>query len=163
MFIVILFNIIVYCIAFSFISNLGGYKKNLPFSFSLAIFIVYYLITPTYFFYSGRKTIWGDEKVFATVGVDISDYYVTVLLYYGIANIFYILGYIIPKTKKKFILKGKKLFEIKLINPQRTIVVLFSIIFFIVLANFVFYGFNISALLIGDESQALGGNAGLSN
>lgn len=163
MFLILFFNIFVYCFSFLILQNLGGLKKNLPFAFSLFIFVIYYFITPTYFYFAGRKTIWGDEEVYNNVGVDISDYYGTVLFYYGIANLFFALGYLIPKSNNLVVKKAKYLSKVVLINGGATAVSIFTILFLLILANFAVSGFSLVGLLKGDDSQAIGGLPGFSN
>ena len=100
LFLAIVLNILVYLLGFKLIRKVGGVKLNLPYTLSLVMFVIYYFVTPLYFYFQGRKTIWGDEENYFGVGVDISDFYGISLIYYGIANLLFICGYILFKEKQ---------------------------------------------------------------
>jgi len=147
----ILLNILVYLIGFYLVWRNGGVTKNLALWFSLVIFVVYYFITPVYFYYIGRTTIWGD--LYPGVGVNIIDYYGISLIYYGIANFCFILGYFCFRYKKKSIKIDIKIFTRE--NTRGPIILAFVVCYLIVLINFISSGFNPLDFLLGDTESSL--------
>jgi len=160
---VILLNLIVYALGTYSIIRLGGVKKNLTFTFSIFLFTIYYFITPVYFYFTNRKTIWGEEGGFYSIGVDISDYYDNVLLYYGLANLFFIIGYLIPKQVQKNIVRANYLSTVKFYNPEKKALLLLMFFFIVVLVNFIISGFDLISLLRGNDEESIGGVPGSSN
>lgn len=90
------------------------------------MFVIYYFVTPLYFYFQGRKTIWGDEENYFGVGVDISDFYGISLIYYGIANLLFICGYILFKEKQG---KEKTIRSIEKISNKRNSFVIWFMYF----------------------------------
>lgn len=157
LFLAIVLNILVYLLGFKLIRKIGGVKPNLPYTLSLVLFVIYYFVTPLYFYFQGRKTIWGDEENYFGVGVDISDFYGISLIYYGIANLLFICGYILFKGKqgnekliesieRKYIIKG--------------ILFSFGLCTGLVFINYLIEGINPLQVIFGDSENVLYGEGG---
>ena len=91
-YLIILFNLIVYVAGWVFVL-LNGLRKHVVFAFSWFIFSIYYLLTPLYFYSKGRATIWGDQGAFLGVGENILEYYDEGFLYFGFASLSFCLLY----------------------------------------------------------------------
>ncbi len=158
----LLFNVFVYILGIFVVIRNGGIKHNLPFAFSILIFIIYHFITPVYFLLSGRETIWGDEGMNRNIGVDISDYYLIGLNYYALANLLFIIGYLLIRNNKKSS-------EVQQQTPQQVarlksaVVISFIICFGIVLFNFLNEGLNPLLVLFGDNENVIAGKIATSN
>ncbi|MBK7604727.1 MAG: hypothetical protein IPI15_14325 [Saprospiraceae bacterium] len=100
LFLAIVLNILVYLLGFKLIRKVGGVKLNLPYTLSLVMFVIYFFTQFPLFYFPREKTITGDEENYFGVGVDISDFYGISLIYYGIANLLFICGYILFKGKQ---------------------------------------------------------------
>ena len=158
--IAIVINVLVYVFGFGVIKKIGGIRYNLTYVFSLLLFFIYYFITPIIFYFLGRSTIWGDEGPNQGVGVKILDYYGKTLIYYGIANLFFILGYIFFKRKN---IQIEQLDEPKKDVVQRAIIISFILCTGVVFSNYLAEGINPLDIFLGDTDSAIGGVTGSSN
>lgn len=158
----ILLNLLIYGMGLYVIKRNGGIKQNLPFAFSWLIFIVYHFITPLYFYLSGRETIWGDEDTNRNVGVDISDYYFIGMNYYAIANLCFILGYLVLTRKVMPVLSPLK-YTLPMDKLRVGVIVSFLICFSLVLFNFLNEGLNPILILFGDTQNEIAGITATSN
>jgi hypothetical protein len=120
---------------------------NIGVFFYLIVSLIYLFVTPLFFYYSGRKTVWGD-LFGSSIGVDISDYYDNTLLYYGIALFFFLAGYFYWRSKKIQITASKKLF-----NPQKKIILVFIFSFSLVFIDFLMAGINPIDVLLGESER----------
>ncbi|MEP7195895.1 MAG: O-antigen polymerase [Saprospiraceae bacterium] len=153
---IILFNICVYGFGLV-LCYYKGLRENLIFSFSWLMFSIYYFLTPWYFYSIGRRTIWGDDAGYQGVGEDIYDYYDEGLLYYGIANLLFLIGfYFISRYKPNFKIK-------EFIDNKSLIVVIYFICLGLVLINFSLTGFSIIDIIRGNSDETLFGATGASN
>lgn len=161
--IAIVFNLMVYALGIYILVKNGGIKKNLIFGFCMLLFTIYYFITPVYFYSVGRRTIWGDELGHRGVGVNILDFYDTGLLLYGLANLFFILGYISTKSNISAIPNQIKTFEFSKEKRTWGIIISFVICFSLVLYNFINDGLDLVTLLFGSKELSIAGMAATSN
>ncbi|MEO6190181.1 MAG: hypothetical protein ABIO44_07255 [Saprospiraceae bacterium] len=153
---IILFNICVYGFGIV-LCYYKGLRENLIFGFSWLMFTIYYFLTPWYFYSIGRRTIWGDDVGYQGVGEDIYDYYDEGLLYYGIANLLFLLGFF-------FISKYKQHFKIKKFRDNKSLIVVISFICLgLVILNFGLTGFSIIDIIKGNSDETLFGATGASN
>ena len=157
LFLAIVLNILVYLLGFKLIRKVGGVKLNLPYTLSLVMFVIYYFVTPLYFYFQGRKTIWGDEENYFGVGVDISDFYGISLIYYGIANLLFICGYILFKEKQG---KEKTIRSIEKKYLIKGILLSFGLCTFLVIINYLIEGINPLQVIFGDSENVLYGEGG---
>ncbi len=150
------FNILVYAFGF-FVVYGKGLWKNLIFSFTWLLFTIYYFLTPWYFYSVGRSNIWGDDVGYNGVGENISEYYDEGLLYYGIANLLFLIGF--------FIVKDTKLHDLKdhYKDNKNIAILLFFICLILVLFNFVLSGLNLVDIALGSSEENLFGASGASN
>ncbi|MBL0119971.1 MAG: hypothetical protein IPP89_13555 [Saprospiraceae bacterium] len=157
LFLAIVLNILVYLLGFKLIRKIGGVKPNLPYTLSLVMFVIYYFVTPLYFYFQGRKTIWGDEENYFGVGVDISDFYGISLIYYGIANLLFICVYILFKEKQG---KEKTISSIEKKYLIKGILLSFGLCTFLVIINYLIEGINPLQVIFGDSENVLYGEGG---
>lgn len=158
----IAFNLLVYLFGAYIVRRNGGLKKNLPFAFSLILFVLYHFITPMYFYFSGRKTIWGDVIGYNKVGEDITDYYLLGINYYGLANLLFIIGYLAIRNRKEIIQQIAE--DTNNLARQKTaIIVSFCVCFGIVLFNYLQEGLNPFLILFGSKDDEIAGITATSN
>ncbi|NOT36007.1 MAG: hypothetical protein HOP11_01355 [Saprospiraceae bacterium] len=151
------FNILVY--AFGFFMAYGkGLWKNLIFTFSWLLYSIYYFLTPWYFYSIGRSSIWGDDVGYQGVGENISDYYDEGLLYYGIANLLFLLGFFFITKEKKF---DKPIVIHK--DNKNLALVLFIICTGLVIVNFLLSGIDLLDIVRGSSDENLFGASGATN
>lgn len=121
----------------------GGWNRNLPFMFTLIVFTQYFLISPIYFFITGKKRI---------IGTDISAYYGAGAFYAFLGVFFFVLGYLLgPKKRSE---SAGITFSIP--NIEKVLTVIFFSVYGVVLVNMAFGGVNVVNLFIGNEVVGLG-------
>lgn len=155
-YIIILFNIIVFALGYLFLL-IKGFREHILFAFSWIIFTIYYFLTPLYFFSIGRKTIWGDTYSFYGVGEIITEYYDEGFLYFGLAHLMFFLGYFLISY-----VPYQRSIEVN-IDSKKRIVMITLLCFIIVYINFVSSGVNPLDVLLGNSNESLFGAAGESN
>ena len=155
-YLIILFNLIVYVAGWVFVL-LNGLRKHVVFAFSWFIFSIYYLLTPLYFYSKGRATIWGDQGAFLGVGENILEYYDEGFLYFGFASLSFLLGYFFIRHRE-FVQSG---FNFNFSKPL--LYWLFGIFFFLVMLNFILSGVNPIEVLTGNSEETLFNAKGGSN
>lgn len=136
----------IFLISFHKIKQNGGIRNNLLISFVLSIYLIYILITPFYFFVSGRDHL---------IDMKVQPYfYLEASLIYTISIITLMLGYFI--AGKKIIVKDNTvtLFENKRIN--RKSFVLFLIVYSLIVINSIAGGVNLSMFTQKLEQSLLG-------
>lgn len=155
MFLIIIYNIIVYFFGYYLVYK-KGIRENIIFAFSWFIFTVYYFLTPLYFYSIGRATIWGDSFSFDyQVGEIITDYYDDGLLYFASTNLLFLFGYFsIPNKRKKFLSDNISYQSNKYIKN------IFLTSFTLVISNFVISGINPLAVFLGNSEDTLFGVVG---
>jgi hypothetical protein len=123
----------------------GGWNRHVPYMFTLCIYIQYLLLTPLFFYINEKRSI---------NGTDISEYYGKGFFYNMIGVLCFIIGYWV----KGFGEKGKWNYQPKrvLLNPQRTISILFYVTYCVVLANLAIGGINIGNVFLGNEQLGQG-------
>lgn len=150
------FNIMVYVFGY-FIAYGKGLWKNLIFTFSWFLYSIYYFVTPWYFYSTGRTSIWGDDVGYQGVGENIAEYYDEGLLYYGIANLLFLLGFFFitkSKTEKP---------ELTIRDNKSLALTLFGICLGLVVLNFVLSGINLLDIAKGSSDETLFGASGATN
>lgn len=133
-----------------------GSSQMIPFRISVALLIIYCVLTPAYFYATGRKTIVGDQGLFMFTGKDITGYYEKGMLFHLIANVFFVFGF----AWKRYSNPIEK-FEIEPRNYavlRRKAIWLYGFFFSIVLMDLVFSGINPLALLTGVSDEEIFGN-----
>ncbi|MCB0751080.1 MAG: O-antigen polysaccharide polymerase Wzy, partial [Ignavibacteriae bacterium] len=114
-----------------------------------------------YFYSVQRETVWGNFYTnYRGVGVYIYDYYDIVLIYYGLALLFFIFGYNSIKSKSA---NNKVASMYKLYNPKMKIILVFFITFLIVLTDFLIAGVNPFAILLGTSEKSMFVNVATTN
>ena len=147
---ILLLNIVVFIFGFYTIHKQGGIKINFPFFLSIIILLLYTFITPFYFYSTGRSRIFGTDDVYSKVGKDILDFYQSGLLYYGLANLLFILGYISFRFEP---IKRINLYPISTENIKKVALILFFILFGLVLIDLLIAGINPLKLLTSSGSE----------
>jgi len=127
----------------------GGWNRHLVYLWVLIVYSIYLLITPLFFYLSGRAII---------IGTDISKYYGLGFAFNLIAVACFILGYWIRGDNKSKLWFAQPTYETK--NPKRIISILFYVLYGIVLLNLAAGGANIQQIFIGDEVLGLGASGG---
>ncbi len=155
-YLVIIFNIAVLGLGYLFL-YIKGFRKHILFAFSWVIFTIYYFITPLYFYSIDRKTIWGDSYSFYGVGEIITDYYDDGFLFFGLAHLFFFLGYFFVTAKTTI-----KSFDSHVFKKNR-IVLITVLCFLIVYFNFAYTGISPLDVLLGISEESLFGAVGESN
>jgi hypothetical protein len=146
----LLLNIVVFIFGFYTIHKQGGIKINFPFFLSIIILLLYTFITPFYFYSTGRSRIFGTDDVYSKVGKDILDFYQSGLLYYGLANLLFILGYISFRFEP---IKRINFYPISTENIKKVALILFFILFGLVLIDLLIAGINPLKLLTSSGSE----------
>ncbi|MEY4927817.1 MAG: hypothetical protein RI894_2253, partial [Bacteroidota bacterium] len=118
----------------------GGLRKNLPYSFVLAIYTMYLFITPTYFCLAGREYI---------MAMYIPEYYYyKCTLIFSLGVLCFIVGYNLIPTSKLPYRAPKPLYDVKI-----KIIGLFLFFYSIIFVNMLSAGVNIFAVLTGKSTQ----------
>ncbi len=154
--IILIFNVLVYLGGFA-LCILKGIKANIIFFFSWTLLTVYYFLTPAYFYWIGRRSIWGNEVGYQGVGEDIYNYYDEGLLYFSIANFLFFLGFFFISKPK--VNKIKSLYSD---NKQYALFILVASLALVVI-NFAISGFNFIDFIKGDSGSNLYGASGATN
>ena len=150
MILILLLNVGVFIFGFYSIQKQGGIKLNFPFFLSIFLLLLYTFITPFYFYATGRSKIFGTEDVYGKVGKDILDFYQSGLLYYGLANLMFILGYI----SYKFVPNQNSNFSyISTEYIKKVSLIIFFLIFGIILIDLLLAGINPLKLLLSTDSD----------
>jgi len=154
---IIIFNITVYFGVFYYITK-KGIKQNIVIFFYWSLVTLYYFLTPVYFYFTGRATIWDDSDFLVSnagsIGENITNYYGISLIYFSIANLLLSLGYFIVPPKKSNIRK------FSFINPSKYIVFLYIVCLIAVITNFLSIGLNPYLILTGRSNETLYGSLG---
>jgi len=124
----------------------GGWNQHLPYMFTLIISIQYYLLSPLYFYLTGKKII---------IGTDISGYYGLGVFFPLLGMLFFLPGYWLVNRKKKSV-EIPKLLKPPTPKVGRYIIILFCIIYSMVLINMAISGIEIENVFLGDETLGLG-------
>ena len=138
-----------------------GENQTIPFSVCIALLVIYCVLTPLYFYLTGRKTILGDEGLFLFAGKDITNYYEKGMLFYLIANTFFVLGFL----WKRYSFDGVSY----IIDPENLAglrwkaVLLYAVFFIIVVADIAISGINPWVLLTGHSDENLFGHQSITN
>lgn len=127
----------------------GGWNRHLAYIWVLLIYAIYLLITPLFFYLSGRVFV---------VGTDISRYYGLGFAFNLVAIVCFILGYWIRGRNKNKNWLDPTHYETK--NPKKIITFLFYGMYGIVLLNLAIGGTDIRQVFIGDEALGLGARGG---
>ncbi|RYY15235.1 MAG: hypothetical protein EOO04_28935 [Chitinophagaceae bacterium] len=127
----------------------GGWNRNLVYLWTLIIYSMYTLITPTYFYLTGRNTV---------IGTDISEYYGLGFAFNTLAISSFVLGYWITGNTKNQNWTKPPLYEIT--NPKKIITILFYVMYGIVLINLAVGGYDIQQVFVGNEVLGLGASGG---
>jgi oligosaccharide repeat unit polymerase len=135
-------NTLIFAFGFYVLNKLGGIKDNFPFFISIATYLIYVHITPTYYFYTQESYIHR---------INIYDYYGGGILVYGLAILLFILGYLPFKPVKRLENQKSVFFQ-----PRITIVVIFVLFFGLTLLDVIINGANIFAILTGQSDVFLG-------
>jgi len=147
MWFVILYNFLIYFCGYALIATMGGIKNNLIYTFYLSLCNIYCFITPLYFYFNERRTIWGSEGVYKGVGVNILDYYEKGLMLYATATLLFIIGYNIFRIKI-----GKIHLSNKLYSPKSKAIFVWWLAFMLVLINLLISGVNPINVIFGSDT-----------
>jgi hypothetical protein len=150
MILILFLNISVFIFGFYSLQKQGGIKKNFPYFLSLLILLLYTFLTPLYFYFVGRSRLFGSEDVYSKVGKDISDFYQSGLLFYGLANLMFILGYISYKYEPK---QNLIFSPISTDYIKKVTLSIFFILFGIILLDLLLAGINPLKLLTSSDSD----------
>jgi hypothetical protein len=147
---ILLLNIVVFIFGFYSVQKQGGIKKNFPYFLSLIILLLYTFLTPFYFYTTGRSRLFGSEDTYSKVGKDILDFYSTGFLYYGLANLLFILGY----NSYTFESNQNLIFSLVSTNYIKKVTLwIFFILFGIILLDLLLAGINPLKLLTSSDSD----------
>jgi hypothetical protein len=161
MILILLLNISVFIFGFYIIQNQGGIKKNFPYFLSILILLLYTFLTPLYFYFAGRSRLFGSEDVYSKVGKDITDFYQSGMLYYGLANLMFILGYISFKFEP---IQNSNFSQISTEFVKKISLIIFFILFGIILLDLILAGINpLKILLSSGTDETLFGAETTSN
>ena len=150
MILILFLNILVFIFGFYSLKKQGGIKKNFPFFLSLLILLLYTFLTPLYFYTTGRSKIFGTEDVYSKVGKDILDFYQSGMLYYGLANLLFILGY----NSFKFLPnKNLNLLPISTVYIKKVSLIIFFLLFGTILLDLLLAGINPLKILLSSGSD----------
>lgn len=150
---IIIFNILIYLIGILSIVFNGGFRKNILLSLSWSIFIIYYFLTPLYFYSQGRSTIFGQKGAYHGLGTVILEYYDEGFLYYGIANLLLLLGYWILPVKSNAS-SQEDLHPETFKNAHNWIRYLYFSCVLIVIGNLIASGINPLDVIFGETGDA---------
>jgi len=150
MILILFLNILVFIFGFYSLQKQGGIKKNFPYFLSLLILLLYTFLTPLYFYTTGRSRIFGIEDVYSKVGKDILDFYQPGMLYYGLANLLFILGY----NSFKFLPnKNLNLLPISTVYIKKVSLIIFFLLFGTILLDLLLAGINPLKILLSSGSD----------
>jgi oligosaccharide repeat unit polymerase len=150
MILILFLNILVFIFGFYSLQKQGGIKKNFPYFLSLLILLLYTFLTPLYFYTTGRSRIFGIEDVYSKVGKDILDFYQSGMLYYGLANLLFILGY----NSFKFLPnKNLNLLPISTVYIKKVSLIIFFLLFGTILLDLLLAGINPLKILLSSGSD----------
>jgi len=147
---ILLLNILVFIFGFYSVQKQGGIKKNFPYFLSIFILLLYTFLTPFYFYATGRSRLFGSEDTYSKVGKDISDFYQSGLLYYGLANLMFILGYNSFKFEPK---QNLNFSPVSTDYIKKVTLRIFFLLFGIILLDLLLAGINPLKLLTSSESD----------
>lgn len=127
--VLLMLNLVAYFLSFYVVKIHGGIKRNIAFSFTVLIFLIYTCITPSYFYYTGYIGIYG---------LNIRNYYHVGLWYYFLNITFFLFGYWLLIKKNRF---QNNIYKYN--SPKPKIHFLFYLVTSVVLLNFAISGINI--------------------
>ena len=131
-----------------------GYRTVIPFVVSLALLLIYCLITPVCFYLLGRETATGDAGYFRFVGKRITDYYEPGMLAYMIANGCFVAGFRC-RHKAESIAVGLLPAPASLPRLRWFVIGLYAVFMGVVLTDIGISGINVSAMLLGNSEERL--------
>ncbi|GAB3318868.1 hypothetical protein GCM10027299_10930 [Larkinella ripae] len=135
-----------------------GSGQTMPFAVCLILLLIYCVLTPTYFYLVGRKTIVGDQGLFLFTGKDITQYYEKGMLFHLIANVFFVAGFMwkwYPERLENLVVRQEAYRDLR-----RKTVGLYGVFFAIVLLDLLVSGINPIALLTGVSDEGIFLNEG---
>jgi hypothetical protein len=138
-----------------------GYRTVVPFVVSLALLLVYCLITPLGFYLTGRETATGDGGYFRFVGKRITDYYEPGMLAYMIANLSFLMGFLRSHTVDSGVVQT--LSAASMPSLRRLVVWVYVACLCIVLADVILSGINLFDVLLGSADENLMASQSASN
>lgn len=138
-------NILNYVFGLYLLFKLGGVKRNFPFFVAYITYLVYLLISPIYYYYSGVTNLFK---------IPIYDYYGVGFFYYNIAVFLFFLGYIPILRKNTDLSTSTK--EYKVYQPKIKALFVFALFFFLSFADVILNGISIFSILTGKSDTVLG-------
>ncbi|WP_206513057.1 hypothetical protein [Larkinella soli] len=138
-----------------------GFQSVMPFTVSLILLLVYSLLSPVFFYMTGRETPLGDDGVFRFVGKSISDYYELGMFLNLIANTHFIYGFV--AMRRSVATKGHELRPTSLPSLRLQTIGLYLLFTGIVLADLFISGLNPLDILFGSADEDLFGAESATN
>lgn len=127
-------------LGFSLAFRTGNGKKHLPYLLTLAIYSIYLLISPYYFYVNGFRTI---------IGTDISNYYGIGFYINFLTIICFVFGYWVKDRKQEKWNEPAPVFNAK--KMHKFVGYLFYFFYGIVMINLAIGGVNVQNLFAGNE------------
>ncbi|MCS3801719.1 O-antigen polymerase [Niastella sp. OAS944] len=120
------------------------WKNNFIFIWTLIVYLQYLLFSPLYFFLSDKKVLNGTYYY---------DYYATGFFFSWLAIFFLGIGFFLKKFPRK---RAAPKIEKVLINPTKSISILFYVTYGIVLMNMALGGINVQNVFLGSDIVGMG-------
>jgi|GEM_PF-6470089 len=155
-----LLNALILLVGIRYVRHTGA-QYVIPFAVCLGLLVVYCLLTPFYYYLTGRETVTGDLGMFRFVGKNIRAYFEPGMLAYMIANGCFVLGFIsrqLPELNRTSSLPADTLASLR-----QYVVGLYGLFMGIVLADVIISGVNPLAVLLGSSDQSLFASQSASN
>ncbi|GAB3252250.1 hypothetical protein GCM10027347_11200 [Larkinella harenae] len=127
--------------------------QTVAFSVCIILLLIYSVLTPLYFYLTGRKTIVGDQGLFLFTGKDITPYYEKGMLFHMIANVFFVFGFLwkrYPDSATTYEIKETDTPELR-----RKVVGLYLFFFAIVFVDLLISGINPLAIITGVSEESI--------
>ena len=131
-----------------------GYRTVIPFVVSLALLLIYCLITPIGFYLLGRETATGDAGYFRFVGKRITDYYEPGMLAYMIANGCFVVGFR-HRHEVESVAVGLLPAPTSLPRLRRLVIGLYVVFMGVVLTDIILSGIDVLDMLLGNSNDRL--------